>query len=60
MPQYKLCSLDQHGRLRRPAQFFDCETDQEIIEKARQSLDGLDIEVWDGPRRVIFIKSSPR
>jgi hypothetical protein len=60
MPQYKLFSLDQHGRIRRPAQFFDCETDQEVIEKARQSLDGLDIEVWDGPRRVIFLKSAHR
>jgi hypothetical protein len=60
MPHYKLFLLDQHGRIRRPAQYFDCETDQEIIEKAQQSLDGLDIEVWDGPRRVIFLKSSPR
>ena len=33
-------------------------SDQDAIEHAKMKLDGLDLEVWHGPRMVIRLKST--
>jgi hypothetical protein len=38
----------------------DCDSDQEVIARAKARLDGLDVEVWDGPRIVIRLKSTDK
>ena len=43
-----------------PAHTKQCDTDQEAIEWAKQLVDGLDMELWDGPRLVIDLKSTDR
>ena len=35
----------------------DFNSDQDVIEHAKSKLDGLDVEVWDGPRLVVRLKS---
>jgi hypothetical protein len=40
------------------AAVINCETDQEAIEKARQLMEGRDIEVWQRARRLARIKAS--
>jgi hypothetical protein len=35
----------------------DFDSDQDVIEHAESKLDGLDVEVWDGPRLVVRLKS---
>jgi hypothetical protein len=35
----------------------ECESDQEAITQATKKLDGLDIEIWQGQRSVIRLKS---
>jgi len=36
-----------------------CADDSEAIEKARQFVDGHDIELWSGPRFVVTLKRNP-
>jgi hypothetical protein len=31
----------------------ECHSDAEVIAKAKAMPDGLDIEIWDGPRLVV-------
>jgi len=31
----------------------ECADDQEAIQKAKQFVDGHDVELWDGPRLVV-------
>jgi hypothetical protein len=40
------------------AAVINCETDQEAIEKARQLIEGRDIEVWQRARCLARIKAS--
>ncbi len=55
MPTYRLYFLDTDAHISRPPEAFECADDQEAVQKARQLIDGKDLELWDGPRRVAFI-----
>jgi hypothetical protein len=55
VPEYRLFHLS-FGHIRGPAAIFNCDIDQEAIEKAKQMANGHDVEVWQGARRVIEIK----
>jgi hypothetical protein len=48
MPQYRLCSVDQHGHVVKPPEYVTCETDEEVIAKAKSMVDGLGIQIWNG------------
>jgi hypothetical protein len=39
---------------------MECEADAEVIAQAEAMLDGLDIEVWDGPRVVVRLSTASR
>jgi hypothetical protein len=45
MPQYRLFSVDQHGHVVKPLEYVTCETDEEVIAKAKSMVDGLGIEI---------------
>ena len=61
MPHYRIYFLDNGGRIARAAEVVDCEDDEQAQEAARQVIatrkfiDGKDIEVWQGVRRVARI-----
>jgi hypothetical protein len=48
------------GHIRGPAAIINCDVDQQAIDKAKQMVNGHDIEVWQGVRRVIEIKKPAR
>lgn len=45
---YRIYFLDSGGHVSRPPVVNECDSDQEASEKARQYIDGHDIEVWRG------------
>jgi hypothetical protein len=53
VPAYRLYRLKDGDRIVGPATMVECNSDSEVIAKAKAMLDGLDIEVWDGPRVVV-------
>ena len=55
VPEYQLFHLS-FGHIRGPAEIFNCDIDQDAIEKAKRMVNGHDVEVWQGARRVIEIK----
>jgi hypothetical protein len=57
MPQYRIYLVDKFGHVIAPPEVLHCDTDEEIIQKAKSMMDGHDIEVWNGPRVVAKIPS---
>ena len=56
MPDYRVFTLLKTGRINGPSTVVTCEDDKEVIEKGRRMLDDSDVEIWDGPRRVVHLK----
>jgi hypothetical protein len=52
MPAYRLFRLRDAHRIAGPSAIVECESDAEVIAKAKAMLDGLDIEIWDDARMV--------
>ena len=52
MPAYLIYFVDADGHIYQPPQPLKCADDQEAIEKARQYIDGKDIQVWEKNRLV--------
>jgi hypothetical protein len=48
---YRVCFLDQEGHIKSFVG-LNCRDDGAAIEEARQLLDGQDIELWSGERKV--------
>jgi hypothetical protein len=57
VPNYRLFRLSPDNQIFGMSERADFDSDQDVIEHAKAKLDGLDIEVWDGPRLVIRLKS---
>ena len=56
MPAYRLYTIrDDH--IREPPRFFDAASDENAIKKAKGFLDGADLELWLGERRVVTLGS---
>jgi hypothetical protein len=58
MPSYRIYSLTSDDRIAGVPEVIEYASDQEVIAHAKAKLDGLDLEVWDGPRVVIRLKLS--
>jgi hypothetical protein len=58
MPAYRIYRLTPDHHITGVSEVFQCASDQEVVAHAKGKLDGFDIEVWDGPRVVIRLKSS--
>ena len=57
--QYRLYKLSD-DRIVGPSVEVEFASDQEVIEHAKAQMDGLDIEIWDGPRVVTRLKSTEK
>ncbi len=52
MPQYRVYKINRDGHIAEAPVLMDCADDQDAAEQAKQYIDGKDIEVWQGNRRV--------
>jgi hypothetical protein len=52
MSWYRIYRIDDEGHIKGPAIPIEAETDQQALKQARQYVDSLAIEVWDGPRLI--------
>ena len=53
VPAYRLYKLRDADHIVGSSVMVECHSDAEVIAKAKAMLDGLDIEIWDGPRLVV-------
>ena len=58
VPAYRMYKLRDADRIAGPSVVIECDSDAEVIAKAKAMLDGLDIEVWDGPRIVVRLPAA--
>jgi hypothetical protein len=58
MPKYRIYLLNNSGHILGPHHLVTCDTDQEIIGKAKSLMEGDDVEIWDW--RVAKISSNIR
>jgi hypothetical protein len=56
VPSYRIYKLSPENRIVGIPDQVEFASDQDVIADAKAKLDGLDIEVWDGPRVVIRLK----
>ncbi len=60
MPAYRLYKLRDADHIAAPPAMVECDSDTDVIAKAKAMLDGLDIEIWDGPRLVVRLPAVRR
>jgi hypothetical protein len=56
MPDYRVYKIKNNHIADAPV-VVTCDSDREAIQQAKKLVDGHDVELWDGPRFVIGIKS---
>jgi hypothetical protein len=59
MPAYRIFHR-KDGYLQRLPTVIDCATDGDAIRVAQQHVDGADMELFDGPRRVWWFSSQTK
>jgi hypothetical protein len=58
VPAYRLYKLRDADQIAGSPVVIECDSDAEVIAKAKAMLDGLDVEVWDGPRVVVRLPAA--
>jgi hypothetical protein len=53
---YRIYRLDEQGRVTAPPVELYCSNDEEAIERAKQLLDEVDLEIWNLARFVRRLK----
>jgi hypothetical protein len=56
MPNYRLYSTNENGRIAAPPTIIESRDDKDAIEKAREFVDVRPVEVWDKDRLLIKIE----
>lgn len=56
VPIYRVYTFEHNRHIAARAE-IDCANDEDATDKAKQLLDGHDIEVWEKDRFVAFFKS---
>jgi hypothetical protein len=59
MSHYRVYTMTKDGHIQSAPVTFDCDDDRAAIERARAMKDGLDVEVWQGRRRVTVLRGDP-
>lgn len=54
MLEYHLYLTGPDGHILRRHNLF-CDTDEAVLRKAKQYVDGHDVEVWEGTRKVAIL-----
>ena len=57
MPNYRLFRLSPDHQIFGVSEVADFDSDRDVIDYAKSKMDGLSIEVWDGPRLVTRLTS---
>ena len=57
MPDYRVYKIKNNNHVAGAPVVVTCDSDREAIQQAKKLVDGHDVELWDGPRFVIGIKS---
>jgi hypothetical protein len=52
MPEYRIYTLTEGNKITGPWRGVTCDDDEKAIQQAKRWLDGHDLEVWEGSRRV--------
>lgn len=60
MRDYRIFRLDAAGNILGPSKIITCENDQEIINKVRQVIGAVTMEIWEGPRRVATVRPNEK
>jgi hypothetical protein len=60
MPEYCIYTLSAGNTIAEVPKELECASDEEAIKEANAVLDVLDVEVWQGARIVIRLKSTDR
>jgi hypothetical protein len=60
MLHYRIYRLSVDNQIFGRPEGVDCDSDQEVIAHAKARLDGFDVEVLNGPRIVIRLKSTDK
>ena len=55
MAHYRIYTLKKGGHIALPPKDIHADTDEQAIQEARKFLDGHDIEVWQGSRRLVAL-----
>jgi hypothetical protein len=61
MSHYRIYTMKNDGHIQSAPVTFDCDDDRAAIERAKAMKDGLDLdlEVWQGRRRVTVLRGDP-
>jgi hypothetical protein len=59
VPAYRTYLIDQNNRISGPATIVKCAGDFDAIEKAKQLVDGHDVELWERDRLVMRFFHDP-
>jgi hypothetical protein len=59
MPEYRFFSL-KDDKIAGPGATAVCDSDKDAIKEGEARLNGLDIEIWDGARKVARLQSKDR
>jgi hypothetical protein len=57
VPEYRVYHLDASGHVDGPPDDFTCKDDDTAIARAKQLVDGHDVELWDLDRLVVRLES---
>jgi hypothetical protein len=57
MPEYRFYAINEDGHIGVPPTQYELPNDDAANEKAKQLLDGHDIEIWQGARIVAHFNS---
>jgi hypothetical protein len=52
MPDYRIYRIEEDGRIAHLPIVITCATDEEAIERARDCVDGLAVELWRRDRLI--------
>lgn len=59
MPTYRIYRLTNGGHIDGPPAMLNFDDDQGAVRHAKTLKDGVDLEVWEGRRRVAVLKGDP-
>jgi hypothetical protein len=57
MPEYYLYTIKKDGHSAGPPKVVECQDDEAAVKKAKQLLDDRLIEIWEGARVVVHVKT---
>ena len=59
MPPYRTYLIDRTNNISGPANIVECAGDFDAIKKAKQLVDGHDVELWESDRLVMRFFHDP-